>query len=547
MKSKNNKKPRAIDGFVPRRLGDVPGTMGQKRRTLNDFESSRSKEAIEFHEAKDDTGKEEGSIINISPEELGSTDFSNNKKSNNKKKRWNPFSRNNNKPPLTRKQKVKRIALGLMVLLVIFGGLFGWKFLRNTGKIFGGNVFGIFDNTKLRGEEVGRVNILLAGTSEGDPGHDGADLTDSIMIVSIDTKNNTAFTVSIPRDTWVDYGAACASGYAGKINVAYQCGKDTNFKEAGYPDGGMGLLSKIVNDNFGIKANYYGKINYKAFEDAVKAVGGIDINLKTDDDRGILDRIFDWECNYNCYKVKYPNGKLHLNGEQALDLARARGDYTGYPTYGTGNDFGRTTRQREMLVALKDKILSSGTLINPAKISSLLDAAGKNVKTDFKVNELRRLYAISKLVDSSKIESIDLASEKVGLLTTDMYSGQSIVLPTAGMNDFSQIKAFFKKKMSTNPVVKEEAKIVVLNGSGVAGLAQTKADELTKKDLTVISVGNGTSRKDTVVIDKTAGKKSATSKLLGEIFGVTPSTSAQNYPDAKKYEADFIVIVGSKQ
>lgn len=517
-----------------------------KRRTLNDFDSVRSKDDVEF---KNNQPKTDENELDIKPEELEGLNISKKQAKKDGKRKFPFFWRKGPRKKwreLTRKEKIKRTLLYLGVILVLLGGYLGWKFLYNTSRIFDGNILGFLNTTRLRGEDEGRVNILLAGTSEGDPGHDGADLTDSIMLVSLDTENYTSFTVSIPRDLWVDYGRACASGYSGKINVAYQCGKDTKFKEAGYPEGGMGLLQKIVSTNFGVPIHYYGKINYKAFEQAVDSVGGIDIKLKTDDPRGILDRIFDWECNYQCYKVKYPNGKLKLNGEQALDLARARGDYTGYPTYGTGNDFGRTNRQRDMLVALKDKVLSVNTFFNPAKITGLLDAAGNNVKTNFKVSELRRLYDLSKKYDNDKIKSIDLSSEEVSLVTTDMYAGQSIVLPSAGLEDFSQIKAYFKKLTSKDPVVREDASVVVLNASGVVGAAQKKADALGERNITVSEVGNATNRKTTVIIDKSGGSKSATKKALEDAFGVIVVKNSSKYADAKNYNVDFVVIIGSK-
>lgn len=61
-----------------------------------------------------------------------------------------------------------------------------------------------------------------------DPGHPGAHLTDSIMMVSVDQKNKTAFLASVPRDLWVKYDEACTFGYEGKINTVYQCALDGN-------------------------------------------------------------------------------------------------------------------------------------------------------------------------------------------------------------------------------------------------------------------------------------------------------------------------------
>lgn len=95
--------------------------------------------------------------------------------------------------------KWSSLTVGIVVLLA--GGWVGWKILHNEIKLFGWRgLVGLVQNVKLKGEDSGHVNILLAGNSADDPGHDGANLTDSIMIVSIDTKNNRAFMLSIPRD-----------------------------------------------------------------------------------------------------------------------------------------------------------------------------------------------------------------------------------------------------------------------------------------------------------------------------------------------------------
>jgi len=443
-----------------------------------------------------------------------------------------------------RRKIIKRTLLIFVLIGLLAGGFLGWKFLKNTAKVFDGNVLGFFDSTKLKGEDTGRVNILLAGTSEDDPGHDGAKLTDSIMLVSIDTVNKTAFMTSIPRDLWVSYQTKeCSVGYQGKINAVYTCGEQIGFKEEGYPDGGMGLLEKVVEDAFGVDINYHAKINYTAFEEAVNAVGGIDITLKTTDERGILDRIFDWECNYKCYKVKHPNGPLHLNGEQALDLARARGDMA--PTYGTGYDFGRTERQRQMLIALKDKALTVGILANPAKISSLFDAAGNNVDTDFKTNELRRLYEIGKEVKSQNIKSIGLTDEDVALVESfRAVDGSSAVRPTAGTMNFTAIKAYIKKLTSNDPVVREGASVVVLNSSGVIGLAQKQADVLSERGITISEIGNAAPRDITIIIDKSKGKKPGTKSFLEKQFNAASTTDATSVPEAQKYQADLIVVIG---
>ena len=435
---------------------------------------------------------------------------------------------------------LKRTALACALLLLIVGGWLGYKFVYNAHRVFGGNVLGILHTTKLKGEDTGRVNILLAGNSADDAGHDGAELTDSIMIMSIDTKNNTAYLLSVPRDLWVNVGD---SGYQ-KINQAYVTGEDQNFSESGYPDGGMGQLEQVIHDNLGIDINYYALIDYTALKDAVNDVGGIDVTIKSSDPRGLYDPSIDYATHGPL--VKLTNGTHHLNGEQALDLARARGD--AYGSYGfAGSDFERTQNQRMMLVALKSKVVSAGVISNPAKLSSLSDAIGTNVKTDFKINEVRRLYDLTKNISGNNIQSLSLnsANGKNLLASYTSPSGQSALIPAAGIDDYSDIQAYIAQQSSTNPVVREGATVVVLNATNTSGTASKQRTALEAKHINVGAIGDATTTQaTTTIIDLSDGKMSATRQLLQQIYGNHFTTTN---PYANIYNADFIILVGSDQ
>lgn len=342
-------------------------------------------------------------------------------------------------PPRKWKKILKRILITLAILLALTGLFLGWKFAANIIKVFGwGGLKDIFSNQKLKGEDEGRVNILLAGNSADDPGHGGADLTDSIMLVSLNTKDKTGYILSIPRDLYVDIPG---HGYA-KINEAYPKGKADKFSESGYPEGGMGLLEKVVSQNFGTEIHYYGLVNYTALKQAVDAVGGINVTIASTDPRGLYDPSPDLR-NGRRPLVDLPNGPVTLDGTAALNLARARGNSSR--SYGYANsDFTRTEHQRKILLGLKDKASSLGTLSNPIKISELLDSFGSNVSTDFKTGELRRLYNLSKEIPSDKIASVSLnsANGKNLLMSYTTRNRQSALVPAAGIDDYSQIQAF---------------------------------------------------------------------------------------------------------
>lgn len=258
--------------------------------------------------------------------------------------------------------------------------------------------------------------------------------------------------MSIPRDLWVD---SPTDGFT-KINAVYQYGQEGSFHESGYPDGGMGALEKVVGENFGIPIHYYALINYSAFKQAVDAVGGIDITIKSDDERGLYDPSRDWTGPRGTPLVRLSNGPHHLNGQEALNLARARGN--AYGSYGYAqSDYTRTANQRLMLVALKEKSTSAGVALNPIKIAGLLDTLGENVMTDFKTTELRRLVDISKQVPSDKITSVGLndVDGKSLLASYRAAGGQSALVPKAGRDDYTDIQAFIRTLLAPPPAPAE--------------------------------------------------------------------------------------------
>jgi LCP family protein required for cell wall assembly len=436
-------------------------------------------------------------------------------------------------------------ALGVAFVLLIFllgGSYVGWKFLKNTTKVFGGSIAGnigdLFSTTRIKGEAQGRVNILLAGDSADDPGHDGANLTDSVMIASIDLKNNTAFLLSVPRDLWVQVPTM---GHQ-KINAANEV---TGFSAPGYPSGGMGQLEQIVTQDLGVPIDYYALIDYTAFRDAVNAVGGISINIQSGDPRGLFDPNIS---KADGGPLKLPNGVQTLDGQTALNLARARGDPapSGIPSYGfPQSDFDRTMHQRQMLVALKAKASTIGVVSNPVKIGQLFDAVGNNVKTDLNLADVLRLVKLTSGVSNSAIQSVTYSETGTTPLLTGYTSpdGQEALIPKAGLDNFSQIKAYYQQLTSSNPVVKENANVVVLNGTNTSGIAKLAQTSLMAKGVDVTAIADASKNyASTTIIDNSKGKKPATLALLKNVYGNNVTTQLlEPYYTTQ----DFIVIIGT--
>jgi len=438
--------------------------------------------------------------------------------------------------------KLRRTLKLALIPLLLLGGYYLYNLLNLSGRVFDGNPLGFLKSSKLRGEDKGRVNVLLVGTSEGDPGHPGEDLTDSIMVISYTVATKKTAIISIPRDLWVKNSYAST-----KINALYHYGESAKFHESGYYPGGIGLLQKEIEKITGLDINYYAKINYNAFKESVDAVGGIQVDIQGSDSRGIYDPNFDGQYGKNALKLK--NGVQTLNGTQALLLARARNANGGYGL--ASSDYDRAANQRKMLIALKEKALGVGIFANPLKLNQLTDAIGKNITTDFKTSEARRIYDLAG-DPASKIESVGLTSENVLKNYSSAGTGAALI-PIEGIGIYTGIQKFIQEKVgpltapssttNNNQVSTEQASVVVLNAGGASGSAQAIADKLPAetKTLIVSNASEKVSGTKIVVLNnqKTSSKKSLISTLSALEYNNTKSTYSKLYPNA-----DFVILVG---
>jgi polyisoprenyl-teichoic acid--peptidoglycan teichoic acid transferase len=545
----------SIDGFVPRRAGSRlgeqhPGQAGDLRRRQSSPQLAGvrppARRAVQSGAPKAQQG---AAPLGYSDRGLLRRDIDDSLNSipdtapNAPKKRSWLFGK---KKIVAGKPKNRRIVkwaiIAIVIILAAIGGWLAYKTFTASNNIFKGNIFGLAQSQPLKQDSNGRSNILVLGTSEDDPGHGGAFLTDSMMIVSIDQKNKTASMFSIPRDLYVKYGMACNSGYQGKINEYFNCvNEDYSTPEAEQER--LTATRKFVGEIFGMDIQYGVHVNNTVIKDAVNAVGGVDVDIQgSNGDPGVYDRNFDWRCSYKCYLVKYDNGVHHLDGEHALYLAMARGDIA--PTYGLGNsNFDREKNQQKIIVALKEKAVSTGTLTDLSKVTGLIDSLGNNLRTNFETSEIRTLMGLGSDIPSTSIKAISLYGGDDAVFASGPYNGASVVMPAAGIFDYSEIRTFLKQKLSTDPVTREGASIVVLNGSGVSGVAQTEADKLTDAGFIVTGVDNapdGTYAD--VEVYQIGDDMAGTKQRLESAFGVKVKKTVP--PITVDEGVNFVVIFG---
>lgn len=417
-----------------------------------------------------------------------------------------------------KKKKLKAFVITFLIILILSGiGIFAY-FASKAGKV-STNPFNF--STKLKGEDQGRVNILLLGV--GDPGHDGETLADTNMVVSIDTNNNKAAMTSIPRDTRVTIPN---EGY-GKINTAHALGEQKD------PPQGIELAQKTVEETLGIPIHYYVRANFAGLKQAVDAVGGINIDVK----EPLSDP--EYPCDNNQYRscgFKLAAGPTTMDGNIALKYARCR--------KGTcGDDFGRALRQQEVLTAIRAKATSSETLSNPKKLNSLIDAAANNIKTNMSLSEIQRAYEIGKKINTDNILDIVFSTKPNGLLKQDPSS--SDLLPSAG--DFDEIQELVKNVFTVGGLWSENAGVIIENGTTTPGLAAKLEAKLNNNGalVNILTIQNSDKNDYTTtqIIDYSKGKKSQTIKYFEDLLGVkaTQATESQK-PNGSE---DIVIILGS--
>lgn len=251
----------------------------------------------------------------------------------------------------------------------------------------------------LRGlaETGGRTNILILGV--GDPGHPGQNLSDTIMVLSINHSTHQVALISVPRDLRV----AIPGKYTAKINAANVLG-------------GPKLAEQTVADTLGIPINYYILTDFSGLRQAVDVVGGLDITVK--------DRLYDPE--YPCANdqgtcgINILPGNYHMNGDMILQYTRCR--------KGTcGNDFGRAARQQAVIEKLEAKITQPKVFLNLGADAALLTTLRTYAKTDLSSNNLVSVGRDMKAA-SSPIQFV-YSTAPGGLLKN---SGGSDLVPAGG-------------------------------------------------------------------------------------------------------------------
>ncbi|MBI2022194.1 LCP family protein [Candidatus Daviesbacteria bacterium] len=367
----------------------------------------------------------------------------------------------------TKKNFFKRYKLILFIAAIVIALTLIWSLFSSSSSVFQ-FVFPLGSKLKSTSD---RVNILLLGNAGGS--HAGASLTDSIIIASYQLKTNKVTLISIPRDLWIE-------GAKAKVNTVYE-------------NGGLKYAEDKIDDILGLPIHYGVRMDFNGFAKAIDLVDGIDIDVpktfddynypiegKEDDLCGLLekeveltedqikafnlqpggitlkpgkskvlvdsqDKIATQAADFSCRfeHISFVKGKTHMDGTTALKFVRSR-----MGTNGEGSDFARSRRQQLVLQAFRNKVLSFETLINPQKITGLVDTFGKSFETDIELDRFLELYSLMKKIKQvNNLVLGDLGSGKsiFSSPSSSNYGGAYVLIPPDG--DFKPVKDFIKSEL----------------------------------------------------------------------------------------------------
>ena len=284
-------------------------------------------------------------------------------------------------------------------------------------------------------------NFLLLGY--GGAGHDGGSLTDSMVVVRVDTENKKVALISIPRDLWIP-------SLNDKINAAYA---KSNSKD-------------VVSEVTSLPVSYFVSVDFGGFVKIIDTLGKVNVNVpttfednffpipgkendtcgKTGDEVNALKvkySGFDLEKQFTCRyeQIHFDKGVVQMSGTEALKFVRSRHSNT------SGGDFARSQRQFAVLQAIMEKLISFSTV---GKLTPIIDTLSKMVRTDLGKDQILELLQIAGDPKSYQVKEIHLTDTNV--LTNKVGpQGQFILVPTSGSGNWTAIQSFIKSELSKFP------------------------------------------------------------------------------------------------
>lgn len=296
-------------------------------------------------------------------------------------------------------RRILLLTAALIIGLLVYNMVALMKFFDQANKNHFAAIGNDVQTVPWKGNE--QVNILFLGVDNRDK--DVTPRSDTMLLLSFNPETKRASLLSIMRDTYVN-----VPGHGkNKINSAFAIG-------------GPSLAVKTVQDFLQVPVQYYVVTDFKGFEGIVDAIGGVDINVEIP-----MDHPDD-----GVYDIHLKPGLQHLNGKEALQYVRYRGDPRA--------DFARTERQRKFAKEVLKELKTPLTLI---RFPSMLQAAEPYVQTNMTTGDIARLSTDLLRLEESGFKSVQVPPDN---LLTEMYNyiGESILEP-----DVQGVRKFVKETL----------------------------------------------------------------------------------------------------
>jgi LCP family protein required for cell wall assembly len=320
-------------------------------------------------------------------------------------------------------------------------------------------------------EKPRAFNIALMGYGGG--GHEGGLLTDSIMVVSIDPNRQKIFMISVPRDLWVSFPVVEGEDESyWKINAAFAIGSDDgNYrrkpKQFTGEAGGGELAKYVLQKVIGQEIDRFVALDFEGFKRSIEVLDGVDVEVL----RSFNDELYpiagreDETCGKSEEEVAatatipahlaeqefpcrfehlyFPQGLIHMDGETALKYARSRHSAQD------GGDFNRAARQRQVILAVKNRILKLNFI---PKIIPFVSTLASHLTTDISLADMQAMIERQEEFLDYEIVGIAMTTDENNILKFGVSSsGQSIVIPKAGIDQWEAVHQWLEQQMEQQP------------------------------------------------------------------------------------------------
>ena len=282
-----------------------------------------------------------------------------------------------------------------------------------------------------------RTNVLIMGYGGGN--HDGAYLTDSMTVVSLLPQSHHTSLIAVPRDLYVQYPPN--SGQYTKINAVYENGAGYTNKD---PQAGGDAAAAKIKLVTGLDVKYWVTIDFEGFRKLIDSLGGINVYVP-DSFNACYPNNDDANKDASWKVVQFNKGTQHMNGETAIEYARAREPMAVCSTKPSQNlaeltDFGRSARQQIIVKAVLSDVKQVSTW---PKLFNAMDALKSTIYTNMSFADLSE-FALKMDLNDSKTAHIGLSNQNV-LEDSTASDGGYILRPQNG--DWSVIPKYIQQHL----------------------------------------------------------------------------------------------------